>query len=349
MNFKQELTKKASELGFNRLGMTHAEPSPTLDAYIRWIEAEMYGKMGYLAREDRVIRRQDLNVILPEVQTLIIVAFDYTTLTPPSEILHDPTRGRISNYAWGVDYHDMMIPRLETLAKWIQQQITGEVRHRVYVDTGAILERSHAQQAGLGFVGKNTMLIHPRGGSYFFLGEILITTEFDDADYDKPRRETMCGTCTRCLVDCPTDAFPEPYILDARQCISYLTIELKTAIPEHLRPLMGNWIYGCDVCQAVCPWNRFAVQTLETDFFPAEMDRVAPYLGDLLVLTEDSFKERFSDSPILRIKRERLVRNACVATGNSGEKSLLPMLKNLVNHDASELVQEHALWAIRQL
>ncbi|MCI0710010.1 MAG: tRNA epoxyqueuosine(34) reductase QueG [Chloroflexi bacterium] len=348
MSLATDLKRKATEVGFNRLGITLAQPSPTLGAYFDWIEAQMHGKMGYLAREDRQVRRNDLNFILPGVNSLIIVALDYTTLQPPDNIVNDPLRGRISNYAWGVDYHEVMLPRLNALADWLQHQVNDEVHYRSYVDTGALLERSHAQQAGLGFVGKNTMLIHPRRGSYFFLGEILTTYDFG-TDYDQPHRETMCGTCTRCLIACPTNAFPRPYVLDARRCISYLTIELKDSIPEDLRPLMQNWVYGCDVCQEVCPWNRFAVQSLETDFFPASFDDVAPPLLELLPLTPETFQERFADSPIVRIKRERMVRNACVAAGNSGRKVFIPILSQLASGDSSELVREHAGWAIKQL
>ncbi|HEX3051893.1 MAG TPA: tRNA epoxyqueuosine(34) reductase QueG [Aggregatilineaceae bacterium] len=256
-----EIRAAAAGVGFSQVGIIPAVPSPRLDAYLRWVEAGMYGGMDYLARADRVVRRQDLNVILPGVQSIIVVALDYGTFAVPDEILTDPRRGRLSNYAWGVDYHAVMTPRLEQLAALI-----GDAAARVYVDTGAVLERSHAQQAGLGFVGKNTMLIHPRRGSFMFLGEILTTTHFDE--YDSPQRESMCGTCTRCLTACPTNAFPHPYVLDARRCISYLTIELKGHIPEALRPLLGNWVYGCDICQVVCPWTRFVQPTVEAGFWP---------------------------------------------------------------------------------
>lgn len=340
------LKQQATTFGFNRIGITSAHPSPTLAAYLTWVEQNMNGMMGYLARPDRVQRRQDLNMILPGVQSIILVALDYTTLQPPQSVLDDPLRGRISTYAWGADYHSIMLPRLEALAEWLQQQINATVHHRYYVDTGAVLERSHAQQAGLGFIGKNTMLIHPRAGSYFFLGEILTTYKLTD---DKPHRESMCGSCSRCLVACPTHAFPESYVLDARRCISYLTIELKDSIPVELRPLMGNWVYGCDVCQVVCPWNRFAPETLETAFFPLDIDTVAPPLTTLLQLTETTFKERFMASPILRIKRERMVRNACIAAGNSRQRELIPLLQTLADTDYSALIREHATWAIQQL
>jgi epoxyqueuosine reductase len=350
----ERIRQKAQELGFNRLGITPATPSPTLNAYLHWVENNLHGDMTYLARPDRLERRQDLRVILPEVRSLIIVALDYTTLHPPNALLNDPTRGRISNYAWGADYHAVMLPRLEALAEFVHALLPENHQRiwRAYADTGAILERSHAQQAGLGFIGKNPMLIHPRAGSYFFLGEILTTLDFgilpDGDGYDPPHRDTMCGTCTRCLTACPTAAFPAPYVLDARRCISYLTIELKHDIPPTLRPLMGNWVYGCDICQAVCPWNRFAVQALESSFYPVSWDSLAPPLVDLLSLKEADFAERFAHSSILRIKRERLVRNACVAAGNSGQREFIPLLRHLLE-DASPLIQRHAAWAIDHL
>jgi epoxyqueuosine reductase len=322
-------------------GISPARPAPHLEAYFRWIEAGMHGQMGYLARADRAARRRDLNAILPGARSLILVGLDFHTLKLPDSILSDPTRGRIAAYAWGRDYHAVMQPRLEELAEAL-----GEGA-RVYVDTGALLERDHAQQAGLGFIGKNTMLIHPRRGSDFFLGEILTTAEFDE--YDQPTRETMCGSCARCLAACPTDAFPQPYVLDARRCISYLTIELKGFIPHALRPRMGNWVFGCDVCQAVCPWNRFAVQTQATDFYPLNVDRAAPPLAELLALNESDFIARYGGSPIERIGRERLTRNACIAAGNSDDETLIPPLAALLREAASPLVRAHTGWALTRL
>jgi epoxyqueuosine reductase len=343
--------KQALELGFNLVGITPAKPSPMLAAYLRWVKAGMQGEMNYLARPDRIARRQDLQVILPGAKSLVIVGLDYRAFDLPQEILTDSSRGRIASYAWGMDYHDVMTPRLEQLAVWLGDAVgalnlTPQTQHKTYVDTGAILERSHAQQAGLGFVGKNTMLIHPRRGSYFFLGEILTTLEFDE--YDKPHKATLCGNCTRCLNACPTNAFPQPHVLDARRCISYLTIEHKGAIDPDLRPLMGNWVYGCDVCQEVCPFQRFASETSEALFKPVDIDRAAPKLADLLALDDETFKTRYQGSPIYRIKRERLVRNACIAAGNWGDASLLPALERLLN-DASPLVHEHAAWALARI
>ena len=347
-NIVTQLQNKAKRLGFSMLGVIPAQPARRLDAYMRWVDAEMYGKMGYLARPDRIIRRQDLNVIVPKVQSLICVGLDYHTIRLPDEIANDPSRGRISNYAWGVDYHDIMTPRLNELAAWLASTADTETAHKVYVDTGAILERDHGETAGFGFTGKNTMLISPRRGSWFFLGEILTTLPLPPTPFLDPTQMPSCGRCTRCLQACPTDAFPKPYVLDARRCISYLSIELKGAIPEEFRPMMGNWIYGCDVCQDVCPFNRFAPETVEKGFAADHWETAAPPLLDLLSLTEDGFKARFAGSPIKRIKRERFLRNVCVAAGNWGDERVRRPLQVLLA-DPSPLIQEHAAWALQEI
>jgi epoxyqueuosine reductase len=344
--FAGRLKTQAAGLGFNLVGITRAAPSPTLEAYFRWIEAGMHAGMGYMARPDRQTRRQNLTVILPGAKSLIMAGLDYHTGVIPAAILEDPARGRIAAYAWGLDYHDIMTPRLEALAAWLAAEQGEALAHRAYVDTGALLERSHAHQAGLGFSGKNTMLIHPRRGSYFFLGEILTTLEFET--YDTPGRATLCGNCTRCLHACPTEAFPRPHVLDARRCISYLTIEHKGWIPRELRPLMGNWVFGCDICQDVCPFQRFATPTQETAFYPPDTDRAAPPVLDLLALDDAGFQARFAGSPVHRIRRERLVRNACIAAGNWGSPAAVPPLEALLD-DASTLVRGHAAWALGRI
>lgn len=347
MLFSSEALKShALELGFNLVGLTRAKPSPYLDAYLRWVESGQYGTMGYMARPDRTARRRDLTQILPGARSLVVVGLDYGTVAISQDVLNDPSRGRIAAYAWGLDYHDILTPRLEVLAEWMREASGQQLSHRVYVDTGAILERSHAHQAGLGFTGKNTMLIHPRRGSTFFLGEIITDLEFDQ--YDRPGKATMCGNCTRCLRACPTDAFPAPHVLDARRCISYLTIEHKGEIDPSLRPLMGNWVYGCDVCQDVCPFQRFSQPTAEAAFYPVDIDRVAPRLADLLVLDDHLFHQRYYGSPIYRIKRERLVRNACIAAGNWGDPQIVAPLRHLLDDDIP-LVCESAAWALSQM
>jgi epoxyqueuosine reductase len=340
------LRQKAVQLGFNIAGVIPAAPAPTLDAYFNWLDAGMHADMGYMARPDRQARRRDLSVILPGVRSMILVGLDYRTLPVPPDLLQDPARGRFASYAWGLDYHDVMTPRLQALADWLRAQTGRDLSQRVYVDTGAVLERAHAHQAGLGFVGKNTMLIHPRRGSYFFLGEILTDLEFDA--YDTPGKATMCGTCTRCLVACPTDAFPRPFVLDSRRCISYLTIEHKGWIDHELRPLMGNWVFGCDICQDVCPWQRFAIPTHEQTFYPQQTDRAATPLLDLLALDGTAFRQRYHGTPVHRIRRHRLVRNACVAAGNWGSPQAVPALTRLLDDDAP-LVRGHAAWALRRV
>lgn len=340
----QNIKEKAFALGFTLVGITRAVPSPTLAAYERWIHAGMHGNMGYMARPDRIARRRDLAVIVPEAQSLIMVGLDYGQDIVPQSILHDPTRGRIAAYAWGLDYHDVMQPQLEQFSQWLQKEAADRTDQRVYVDTGAILERSHAQQAGMGFIGKNTMLINPRRGSTFFLGEIITTLEVDQ--YDTPHKPTMCGTCTRCLNACPTNAFPKPHVLDARRCISYHTIENKGWIDRELRPDFGNWVYGCDVCQDVCPFQRFSQRVSQP--VPENFDTIAPPLADLLQLDEATFKARYGHSPIARIKQQRLVRNACIAAGNSGNTDYIPLLRALLQ-DEAPLVRGHAAWGFHQL
>ncbi len=341
----RQLKTRAAALGFNRIGLIPAAPARRLSAYLAWIEAGYQGTMAYMARSDRIERRLDPQVILPGVQTIISVGLDYSTMAMPQDIANDPSRGRISAYAWGSDYHDLMIPRLKQLVSWLHQ-MDSEAQSCVYVDTGAILERDHAASGGLGFTGKNSMLIAPRGGCYFFLGEILTTLPLRDEQL----RRIMpgCGTCSRCLDNCPTQAFPAPYILDSRRCISYLTIELKEWIPVELREAMGNWVYGCDVCQEVCPFNRFTQAAHEAAFWPEAWDVAAPPLVDLLELDEENFGRRFAGSPIKRIKRRRLVRNACIAAGNWGSAEAVPSLIPLLI-DAEPLVRGHAAWALRKI
>lgn len=338
----EAIRQQARALGFNRVGLTPARPAPHLHAYLHWLENAMHGDMAYLARPDRVARRLDFNAILPGAATLILVGLDYYQNPPPAPAI---PHGRVAAYAWGRDYHKVMTSRLRQLAH------TLGAPAKVYVDTGAVLERDHAQQAGLGFVGKNTLLIHPRRGSYFFIGEIITTAPADE--YDTPGRDTQCGSCARCLAACPTQAFPQPYVLDARRCISYLTIEHPGPIPLELRPLVGNWVFGCDDCQTACPWNRFAVRALETSAAQAELAltdpaRAYPPLADLLNLTPPAFAERYANTPLQRLGRDRLVRNACVAAGNSGQASLRPALTARLS-DPSPLVREHAAWALSRL
>ncbi len=347
--FTERIIERAYELGFDMAGIAPAVPAPTLDAYLRWIEAGYHGEMGYMARPDRIARRKDLNVILPGAKSLVVVGMNYYT-GDIDQAVGDESRGRISNYAWGGDYHDVMLPKLEELGQYIEQEAGAEkVATRAYVDTGAILERGHGEQAGLGFVGKNTMLIHPRMGSFFFLGVMITTAELIDDQGIGEKQMPGCGSCTRCIEQCPTGAIIAPYVVDARRCISYLTIELKGSIPIELRPLMGNRVYGCDICQTACPWQRFAAESEKRETFSAtSIDRALPPLPTLLGLSAGEFETMFRGSAIQRIKQERLVRNACVAAGNSGDRGLGEMLIALLR-DESPIVRGHAAWALGRL
>ncbi len=341
---------EARRLGFDLVGIGPATPPVTADRYRTWLEQGFHGEMAYLARPDAVAKRQDLAQILPGVRSIVTVAANYHTIALPTELRDDPSRGIIASYAWGDDYHDVLIPRLHQLAAsveaFVRAEAGGTVACRAYVDTGPVLERELGARAGLGFVGKNTHLIHPRFGSWLFLGELLLTIELPLED--PSTRQGTCGRCTRCLDACPTDALVAPYVLDARRCISYLTIELKGPIPRALRPLMGNRILGCDICQEVCPWNRrFARPTGEPAFQPRP-DAIAPHLLDLIALDDKGFQRRFQGSPLKRAKRRGLLRNVAVALGNWADPIAVPALSRAL-HDAEPLIRGHAAWALGRI
>jgi epoxyqueuosine reductase len=338
---------EASRLGFDLVGIAAATPPATASRYQRWLENGFHGEMAYLARAEAVAKREDLARVQPAVRSVVTVAANYHTVPLPVEARDDPSKGLVASYAWGQDYHDFLLARLDQLASCLSAPASAEMggtpRSRAYVDTGPILERELAARAGLGFVGKNTNLIHPRLGSWLFLGEILLTIELPQSE--QPPVEATCGRCTRCLDACPTGALVAPYVLDARRCISYLTIELKGPIPRQLRPLMGNRIFGCDICQEVCPWNRrFARPTAEPAFQPGP-DAIAPALLDLMALDDQGFQERSRGSPVKRAKRRGLLRNVAVALGNWGDPAALPALVGALD-DPEPLIRGHAAWAL---
>ncbi len=349
MNITDQIRQKARDLGFDLMGIAPAHPAPRFDAYRAWLAHGYHGEMGYLARPDRVRRRADPAKILPGARSVVCVGLNYYTAPLPNVLKRDPARGLISNYAWGLDYHGLMLDRLEELACSITaatgRALGCKVEHRAYVDTGPLLERAYAVKAGLGFTGKNTCLIHPEMGSWLFLGEILLDVALEPTPGNV---NVSCGNCTRCLDACPTGALVAPYVLDARRCISYLTIELKGPIPPELRPLMGNRIFGCDVCQAVCPWQRFASPASEATFHPTEPDRAAPLLLDLITLSESKFRQRYAGTTILRTGRDRLLRNTAVALGNWGDEQAIPALAQALT-DVEPLVRGHAAWALGRI
>ena len=342
MNLTEQIKVQAQELGFELVGILPVEPSQTIGRYEQWLKDGYAGEMGYL--EKHLPLKQDPRQILPEAQSLIALAINYYTLDPPKPLAEDPSRGQISRYAWGTDYHGLIRSKLDQLATFIQKTAEERVKTRVYVDTAPVLEREYAERAGIGWIAKNTNVIHWRAGSWFFLGGILVSIKLES---DTPPLRGSCGTCTRCIEACPTDAILAPNILDSRLCISYLTIELKGSIPHKLRPQMDNLIFGCDICQEVCPWNSKAVPTKERGFYPRK-GNLAPTLLSLINMTQEQFSRRFRNSPIKRAKRRGFLRNVAVALGNWKDRAAVPALKQALNDD-EPLVRSHAAWALGQI
>lgn len=299
---EQRIKERAHALGFDPVGITTLGPARTYDAFTAWLDAGYAGEMAYLPRGAE--KRRDSRLPFEGVKSAVVVALNYGGKQPA---------GPIARYARGDDYHDVMVARLETLHAWIESEVGRDVRGKAYVDTGPILERDLAQRAGLGWIAKNTMLISPRHGSFFFLGALLLDLDLPaDAPFDADR----CGSCTRCLDACPTGAFVAPRVLDANRCISYLTIEHRSEIAAELQPLMGGLVYGCDVCQDVCPWNhRFATEPSDPALAPRP-ENVSPDTVELATLSESGFRERFKGSPIRRTKHSGLTRNARIALRN---------------------------------
>jgi epoxyqueuosine reductase len=344
----ERIRQKAREMGFGAVGIAPVRPSDHGDAYARWIGQEMHGEMAYLAREDAVARRRDPAVLVPGARSAVVVALEYFNADAEPAAPADPSRGVVARYARNDDYHELMKERLIALQDWINAELLP-VHGRAYVDTGAVLERELAQRAGLGWHGRNTMLIQPQKGSYWFLGVVLLDVELA---YDAPFEKEHCGSCQACVTACPTgallgrDASGAPR-MDARRCISYLTIELRGPIPRDLRPLIGNRVYGCDICQEVCPWNSFATPSAEEAFLAREgLD--GPSLIEWMTMTQEQFSARFKGSPIKRAKRRGLLRNVDVALGNWGAPEAVPALAVALN-DEEPLVRGHAAWALGRI
>ena len=339
MRRRKALARKGRELGFDALGAT-AAGGVRFGARLRAFLAEgRHGDMAWMA--DRAAERADPQALWPEARSIVMVAMNYGPECDPRAILSHPSRGAISVYAQGRDYHDVLKSRLKALARWLVETEGGGVK--VFVDTAPVMEKPLAARAGLGWQGKHTNLVSRAHGSWLFLGALFTTL---DIAPDAPETD-RCGTCRRCLDACPTGAFPAPYQLDARRCISYLTIEHKGPIPRVFREAMGNRIYGCDDCLAVCPWNKFASLAAETAFH-ARRAGLSPALADLAALDDAAFRKMFAGSPIKRTGRDRFLRNVLIAIGNSGEADLAPVARRLLD-DASPLVRGAAVWAVARL
>jgi epoxyqueuosine reductase len=334
------LAEAARARGFDVVGVTRPDSIPQALERLQCFLAEgLHGDMDWMATT--AARRGDPRALWPQVRSVIMLGVNYGPDHDPLTILKDRDRGAVSVYAQGEDYHEVVKPKLKSLARWLVAQAGGEVK--VFVDTAAVMEKPLAQAAGLGWQGKHTNLVSRQYGSWLFLGAIFTTLELAP---DVPEGD-HCGHCRACLDICPTAAFPEPYRLDARRCISYLTIEHKGPIPRSLRPLMGNRIYGCDDCLAVCPWNKFAQAGREAKLFARDTLR-APKLAELARLDDAAFRKFFSKSPVKRTGRDRFVRNVLIAIGNSGDAGLANEAERLLA-DASPLVRGAAVWALARL
>ena len=336
---KQDLVTVTLELGFDSCRIAACAKPAHATEFREWLREGAHGEMNYMQRGEE--KRCDPQKVLPGAKSIVVLALNYFQ---GEEIRRSSrqigTTGKIARYALGDDYHDVIEAKLDKIDQFLRD-FGGQ--QKCYVDTGPILEREHAAQAGIGWHGKNTMLIDERLGTWFFLAEILTTIELPPHDPVPDR----CGTCDRCIKACPTGAITAPHRLDARRCISYLTIELKGSVPLELRPLIGDRIFGCDDCLDVCPWNRFAQISHETAF-SARKSTTGTSLREYLQLTDAEFRQLFKDSPIKRIKRRGFLRNVCVALGNAGDVSDLPALERAAA-EPEPLIAEHAGWAIEQI
>lgn len=341
-SFETRLEGAARDLGFVAFGIARADAAPETAARLnQWLAEGRHGDMIWM--ESRHEQRGSPKGLWPEVRSVIALGMSYAPAQDPMVLAAHPDRGRISVYAQGADYHDVTKKALKALARWMIAE-APDSELKVFVDTAPVMEKPLAAAAGLGWQGKHSNLVSRTAGSWLFLGAIYSTLVLEASGVGGGG----CGSCTACQTACPTNAFPAPYRVDARRCISYLTIEYAGPIPMEFRTAIGNHIYGCDDCLAVCPWNKFAETAARHRAFLPRAELSAPRLGDLLDLDDAGFRQIFSGSPIKRIGRDRLVRNAAIAAGNSGNAGLIPTLVRLTG-DASPVVAEAATWALEQL
>jgi epoxyqueuosine reductase len=348
---EEHLKRQAHALGFELVGIAPATPADGFERLREWLERGFAGDMAYMHKHGEA--RRHPAAVLPEVRSIIMVGMNYLASEgrqPPDsrdnqgvDTPHLPGLGKVARYARGLDYHDVLRERLHRLLTWLQAECPG-CHGRGVVDTAPLLERDFARRAGLGWFGKNTVLLNKRLGSYFFLGALLVDIELRP---DPPYEASHCGTCTACLEACPTEAFAGPGWLDSRRCISYLTIEHRGSVPEPLREGLGDWLFGCDVCQEVCPWNRKAPMASEPAFLPRP-DLQAVNLVELLGLSEEEFRQRFRGTALMRTRRRGLLRNAALVLGNIGDATALPALRRALK-DKEPLIREAAAWAITKI
>lgn len=338
---KERYEHLVKEAGFDLFGVMPIGKSETAAILQKWIAQKNHGEMLWMERSDAIEKRSDPRKILLGARTVLSLAWKYTPPEIPEALVEDPSRGIIARYALYDDYHDVIKKALHRLAQSLRLEF-GDFEYKAYVDTGPFLEREWASRAGLGYIGRNSNLIHYTMGSYLFLAEILLTIPLEEYTV---RSRGSCAQCTNCVTSCPTGAILDNNTIDARKCISYMTIEYKGSIPLPFRPLMKNRIYGCDICQEVCPWNKAPKPQQKKEFVVRE-ELVAPYLKDLLFFDDTDFKKQFRKSPIKRATREGFMRNVSVALGNWGSKDALRLLRTIQKNETSEIVREHAKWAI---
>ena len=344
-DLKSEILAEAKRLGFLLAGVAYPDPPGTYPTYEKWLDAGNHAGMAYLATERARLHRSDPHFILPEVKSILVLGFPYQAPAADPGLSDPALTGKIAAYAAGEDYHNTIPPLLEKIVHFTQEMAGQPVIWKGYTDTGPILEREFAMRAGLGWIGKNSCLISPNFGSYFLLAEILWDLPLDP---DLPVRHDYCGSCTRCIDACPTDCILPDRTLDARRCISTLTIENKGEIPLELRSLTGNWVFGCDICQQVCPWNiRFASARPETAS-PVSPEAQYADLTVELALTPQSFNRKFRNRPILRARRRGYLRNICTALGNLAAPGAVANLQKVLMTETESLARAHAAWALGQ-
>lgn len=335
---EDRLKSHAHSIGFDLVGIAPATEADGFARLQEWLARGYAGEMNYLHRHEEA--RRHPSSVFHDVKSVIVLGHRYSAISQPTNM--DPVFGRVASYAQGPDYHEVLREKLKQLLCWLQQQMPG-CEGRGVVDTAPLLERDFARRAGLGWIGKNTMLIHKRHGSFLFLAALLVNLELKG---DPPHSTHHCGSCTRCLDACPTQAFTAAGWLDARKCISYLTIELKSSIPEELREPMGEWLFGCDVCQEVCPWNRRHLG--EMVGFPHREEFETINLLELIALDETQFRHRFRLTPMMRSKRKGLIRNALIVLGNVGDARAIPGIRGCLI-DEEPFIRETAEWALKQI
>jgi len=335
------IKEKAYKLGFNLVGISPVGDYPESQYYKKWLNKGYEATMDYMAKNEE--KRQDVRNLVPGAMSVISCAINYNTDYHYSTAVKNPKKGWIARYAWGDDYHSVLKDKLNELKDYLTENSNTGDEDRVYVDTGPVLERMYAKYSGIGWIGKNTCLINQGIGSWLLIGELITTVELE---YDSPAPE-RCGTCTKCIDSCPTDAITSPYVLDSSKCISYLTIENKEGIPDEYREPMGNNIFGCDICQDVCPWNGEPVTGTESSFLPRE-GLFEPELEMLAGLDQQQFSGIFKNSPIKRSKRRGLLRNVLVAIGNNGDESFEDQVLKLLG-DEEPLIRKHAVWALYKI